>query len=494
MAAEEEQDRQVLTNSDSSVFVEGIVRHLRRTVRSGKTKPEAWRRLQLQGLLRLLVEREEDISRALAQDLRKSAYETYIFEISLAVEECKLALKKLRSWMAPQKVAGTVATFPSSGAIVPEPLGVALVISTWNFPFVLAVNPMIGAIAAGCAVVLKPSEIAPATSALLAKLIPLYLDTSAIQVVEGGVPEITTLLQQNWDKIFYTGNSKVGRIIMAAASKHLTPVTLELGGKCPVYIDSTANLKVALRRIAVGKWGNNNGQACIAPDYILAEDSIAPRVVDVLKETIVEFFGKDPKTSKDLSRIVNQFHFKRLMDLLNDSRTLGKIVHGGEQDAANLYIAPTVLYDVPLDVPIMTEEIFGPLLPIIKVKGAAEAIAFITERSKPLAFYVFTTDKTIAQLMVSEVSAGGIVVNDTCLQFVVPGLPFGGVGESGTGAYHGKFSFDTFSNHKAVLYRQEVGDVYARYPPHTKHKQKIIKSLLTGDFLGATLLLLGWRQ
>ncbi|KAG0556688.1 hypothetical protein KC19_11G071900 [Ceratodon purpureus] len=340
---------------------------VRAAYKSGRTRTPAWRVEQLNGIVRMLGECEGEILEALFADLGKPAHEAYVAEISLVRSSCKLAIKELKKWMTPVKVSGSVTSFPSSAAVVSEPLGVTLVISAWNFPFLLSVDPMIGAISAGCAMVLKPSEVAPATSALLAKLVPLYLDSSMIRVVEGGVEETTALLEQKWDKIFYTGSAKVGRIVMAAAAKHLTPVTLELGGKCPAYFDRSADLKVGLRRIAQGKWGNNNGQACISPDYILVDESIASELVDALKDIIEKFYGKDPKMSKDLARVVNASHYSRLTNLLDDPRVSSKIVHGGERDESNLYIAPTLVYDVPLETPLMLEEIFGPILPIMKV-------------------------------------------------------------------------------------------------------------------------------
>ncbi|RZS21801.1 hypothetical protein BHM03_00054491 [Ensete ventricosum] len=270
------------------------------------------------------------------------------------------------------QVATSITTFPSSAKVVSEPLGVVLIISAWNYPFLLSVDPVIGAIAAGNAVVLKPSEVAPATSSFFARILPDYVDNSCIRVVEGSVPETTALLEQKFDKILYTGNARVGRIVMAAAAKHLTPVVLELGGKCPVLVDSNVDIKfykVATRRIVVGKWGCNSGQACIAPDYIITTRSFAPKLVDALKITLEEFYGKDPLESADLSRVVNSNHFKRLMNLLDDEKVSGTVVHGGQRNEKRLRIAPTILLDVPGDSLIMKEEVFGPLLPIVTVSS-----------------------------------------------------------------------------------------------------------------------------
>ncbi|CAJ1974242.1 unnamed protein product [Sphenostylis stenocarpa] len=406
--------------------------------------------------------------------------------IGMLKNSCEVILKELKHWMTPEKVKTSIRTFPSSAEIVPEPLGVVLVISAWNYPLLLSLDPVVGAIAAGNAVVLKPSEIAPATSSLLAKLIEKYMDPSFVRVVEGEVDETTALLQQKWDKIFYTviagllGNGRVGRIMMTAAAKHLTPVVLELGGKSPVVVDSNINLKVATRRIIYGKWGLNNGQACISPDY-----------VNALKTELEECYGKNPMESEDLSRIVSSNHFARLSRFLNDDKVSGKIVYGGEKDEKKLRIAPTILLDVPRDSLIMGEEIFGPLLPIITVNKLEESLDLIISGEKPLAAYVFTTDKKFKEQFVKNVSSGGLLVNDTTLHLVVDTLPFGGVGESGMGAYHGKFSFDAFTHKKAVLYRSFAGDSSLRYPPYTDTKKRLMKAVVGGRILGIIRALLG---
>ncbi|KAK9270861.1 hypothetical protein L1049_026447 [Liquidambar formosana] len=379
-----------------------------------------------------------------ASDLSKPELEAFVSEVAMLKSSCRSALKELNRWMMPEKVKTSMTTFPSSAEIVSEPLGVVLIISAWNYPFLLSLDPVVGAIAAGCALVLKPSEVAPATSSLLAKLLEEYLDRSAIRVVEGAVAETSALLEQKWDKIFYTGNGRVGHIVMAAAARHLTPVLLELGGKSPVIVDSGINLQVAARRISGGKWGSNNGQACVSPDYIITTKDYAPKLIDALKHELENFYGKDPLESKDLSRIVNANHFARLMKLLDEDKVANKIVHGGQRDKTNLRIAPTILLDVPGDSLIMSEEIFGPLLPIL----------------------------TLA--------------DDT--------IPFGGVGESGMGAYHGKHSFDSFSHKKAVMYRSFFGDASARYPPYTPGKLRLLKALLSGSIFGIIRALIGWSK
>ncbi|XP_045829422.1 aldehyde dehydrogenase family 3 member H1 isoform X1 [Trifolium pratense] len=461
------------------------VKDLRTTFDSGKTRSYEWRISQLKALLELTEQKEQEIVKALYSDLSKSEAESFIQEISMLKNSCKTAIKELKHWMAPEKVKTSLTTFPSSAEIVSEPLGVVLVISAWNYPFLLSLDPVIGAIAAGNAVVLKPSELAPATSSLLTKLLAEYMDNSSIRVVEGAVDETSALLQQKWDKIFYTGNGKVARIVMAAAAKNLTPVVLELGGKSPVIVDSNSNinLQVATRRIIAGKWGCNNGQACISPDYIITTKDYAPKLVDSLKTELESFYGKNPLESKDLSRIVNSNHFARLSKLLDDDKVSGKTVYGGEKDESKLRISPTILLDVPRDSLIMNEEIFGPLLPIITVDKLEESFDVINSGPKPLAAYLFTNNKKLKEQFVKTISAGGLVINDTTLHLAVHTLPFGGVGDSGVGAYHGKFSFDAFSHKKAVLYRSFFGDASIRYPPYTKTKMRFLKALMTGGLL-----------
>ncbi|PKU73206.1 aldehyde dehydrogenase family 3 member H1-like [Dendrobium catenatum] len=471
-----------------------VVMGLRESFASGKTRSYEWRAAQLKGIIRMIDEKEENIMEALEADLSKPKLESFVHEISLAKSSCGLALKELKRWMKPEKVSSMLTAFPSSAEIVPEPLGVVLVISAWNYPFLLSIDPVIGAIAAGNAVVLKPSEIAPSISALFSTILPDYVDSSCIRVVEGSIPETTALLAQKFDKIIYTGNAKVGRIVMSAAAKHLTPVVLELGGKCPVVVDSNVDLKVTSKRIVVGKWGSNNGQACLAPDYIITTKSFAPKLVDALKVSIENFYGENPLQSEDISRVVNSNHFARLSSLLDDEKVSGKIIHGGQKDEKLLKIAPTLLLDVPDDSLLMQEEIFGPLLPIITVDKLEDCFDVINSKPKPLAAYLFSRNKKFEERFVKTVSAGGILINDTTMHFANPNLPFGGVGESGVGSYHGKFSFDSFSHKKAVLHRSFGGEVSARYPPYTPRKQKLLRALLTGDIIGLILALFGWPR
>ncbi|KAL6208300.1 hypothetical protein ACLB2K_019251 [Fragaria x ananassa] len=490
METAEEVQKAVFDSREAAAMVE----ELRGSYRSGKTRSYEWRVSQLKKLEKITEFHEQEIVEALRSDLSKPETESFVQEIGMLKSACKLAIKNLKSWMKPATAKTSMTTFPSSAEIVSEPLGVVLVISAWNYPFLLSLDPVVGAIAAGNAVVLKPSELAPATSSLLAKLLGEYMDSSSVRVVEGAVAETSALLEQKWDKICYTGNGRVGRIVMASAAKHLTPVLLELGGKCPVVVDFGINLQVASRRIIAGKWGCNNGQACVSPDHIITTKEFASKLVDALKSELDNFYGKNPLQSKDLSRIVNSNHYDRLTKLLDEDKVSGKVIHGGERDKSNLRIAPTILLDVPQDSLIMQEEIFGPLLPIITVDKIEDSFELITSGTKPLAAYLFTNNQKLKDYFVRNVSAGGLLINDTTLHLTVPTLPFGGVGESGMGAYHGKFSFEAFSHKKAVVYRGFFGDAAVRYPPYTKGKLTILKALVGGSLLGIIRALFGWSK
>ena len=446
---------------------------LRATYRSGATRPLGWRRQQLEALVRMLEENEGDFQAALATDLGKPVAEGYLTDIAYVISEAKMMLNNLKKWNKPQRVGTPLVAMPSKSRLVPEPLGVVLVIAPWNYPIQLLLVPVAGAIAAGNAVVMKPSEVSAATSAVLARLVPKHLDPSAISIVEGGVPETTELLEQHFDHIFYTGNGTVGRIVMSAAAKNLTPVTLELGGKSPVIVDSSANIEVAARRVAWGKF-LNSGQTCVAPDYVLVDKNIETRFIDALRSAITEFYGHDPKTSDSYGRIVSPRHFDRLTSMLND----GTVAIGGHSDASGRYIAPTVLTDVRTDSRIMSEEIFGPLLPIIPVSSLDEAVTFITDRPHPLALYVFAEKKDVIDRVLNETTAGGVTVNGTLLHLTNPNLPFGGIGESGMGGYHGESGVRLFQHMKPVLSRGTRIDPKIAYPPYTDKKLKLFRKIL----------------
>lgn len=439
----------------------------------GLTRPLAWRKHQLEQLVKMLEENESAFLDALATDLGKPRVEGFITDIAFVTSEVKAMIKNLKKWNRPERVGTPLVAMPGKSRLVPEPVGVVLVIAPWNYPIHLLLVPVAGAIAAGNAVVMKPSEVTSTTSALLATLVSKYMDSSAIALVEGGVPETTELLDQHFDHIFYTGNGSVGRIVMAAAVKNLTPVTLELGGKSPVIIDSSANLRVAARRIAWGKW-LNAGQTCIAPDYVLVEASVRDAFVDQLSTAITEFFGADPKSSESYGRIVSPHHFNRVSALMEG----GTAVIGGETDAEARYIAPTVLLNVDLNAQLMKEEIFGPLLPIIDVASTNEAISYINANPHPLALYVFTGEKRIAKEVVDRTTAGGVTVNGTIMHFSNPNLPFGGIGESGMGGYHGKSGVRLFQHMKPVLTRGTKMDPSIAYPPYTDRKAKIFRKVL----------------
>jgi aldehyde dehydrogenase (NAD+) len=450
------------------------VEALRSTFESGHTRSYEWRKQQLQALLAMVERETPAIAEALHQDLGKPRLESWMSESNEVVASVKFMLKNLKRWLKPERVATPLALQPGKSWIQREPLGLALIIAPWNYPLLLSLNPLAGAIAAGNCVLLKPSEVAPATSSLLARIVPQYLDTSAIAVLEGGVPETTEILAQRFDTIFYTGNGIVGRIVMEAAAKHLTPVTLELGGKSPCYIDESADLEVAAKRVVWGKF-MNCGQTCVAPDYLLVHERVHDRFTRMVADTVQTFFGATPEVSPDYGRIVNQRHLRRLLALLPGS---GNVLVGGRADESSRFFAPTVLTDVPADAPIMRDEIFGPILPVLRVDGVEQAVRFINERPKPLALYVFAGDRAIQERVVGHTSSGGALINHVVVHLAVQGLPFGGVGPSGMGAYHGRHSFDAFSHRKAVLKKPTALDATILYPPYTASKESWLRRLM----------------
>ncbi|KAL7844578.1 hypothetical protein SRHO_G00231170 [Serrasalmus rhombeus] len=443
------------------------VEHARKAFATGRTKSLEYRINQLKNLQRLIEERHKEIADALKKDLSRSEVGTSLYETVGLEGEIQQVIRNLSKWAAPRPAAKNLLTLSDQVYIQPQPLGVILIIGAWNYPWAVTIQPLIGAIAAGNAAVIKPSEVSVHTSKVMEELLPLYIDKEMYPVVTGGVSETQELLKQRFDHIFYTGNCAVGKLIMEAASKYLTPVTLELGGKSPCYIDKNCDLTIACRRIAWGKY-SNCGQTCIAPDYVLCDPSIQDRVIEEIRKCVKEFYTDDPKSCPDYGRIINQRHFKRVMALLKDST----LAVGGENDESQCYIAPTVLKDVKPEAKVMQEEIFGPLLPIISVSSVDEAIKFINEREKPLALYIFTSDNKLIQRMISETSSGGVLANDCLVHYSVSSLPFGGVGNSGMGSYHGKFSFDHLSHLKGCLIKQlkMEGANQMRYAPHTAKK------------------------
>jgi len=452
--------------------IEGRVAGLRSSFESGKTRPLAWRQGQLRALAQLVSEGADEILDALKQDLRKPALEAWSADIGFVKQDVKLTLKNLAKWTRPERVATPIHLRPAKSRIVREPLGVVLIIAPWNYPVQLLLGPLVGAIAAGNCAVLKPSEITAHTSGVLAKLVPRYLDPECIALFEGGVPETQAILAEHFDHIFYTGNGTVAREVMAAAARHLTPVTLELGGKSPCIIDRDADLEVAARRIAWGKF-MNAGQTCIAPDYVLVHQDREVELIDALRRTLREFYGEDPGRSPDYARIPNLRHHRRLAALLKD----GEVVVGGQTDEADGYIAPTVLRNPRPDSALMTDEIFGPILPVLAVPDVGAAIEYVNRRPKPLALYLFSNDAKTEEQVVATTSSGGVCVNSTLWHIANPRLPFGGVGPSGMGAYHGRATFEIFSHHKSVLTRGTRFDPRLMYPPYTRLKAALIKRL-----------------
>ncbi|XP_044106570.1 aldehyde dehydrogenase, dimeric NADP-preferring [Neovison vison] len=439
-----------------------VVQRARAAFNLGKTRPLQFRIQQLEALRRMIKEHEKDIVGALTADLHKNEWNAYYEEMVYVLEEIEYMIKKLPEWAADEPVEKSLQTQQDECYIHSEPLGVVLVIGTWNYPFTVTIQPMVGAIAAGNAVVTKPSELSENMANLLATIVPQYLDRDLYPVITGGIPETTEVLKERFDHILYTGNTAVGKIIMMAAAKHLTPVTLELGGKNPCYVDKDCDLDIACRRIAWGKF-MNSGQTCVGPDYILCDPSIQNQIVEKLKKSLKEFYGEDAKKSRDYGRIINSRHFQRVMGLMEGQ----KVAYGGTGDAATQYIAPTILIDVDPQSPVMQEEIFGPVMPIMCVRSLEEAIQFINQREKPLALYVFSLNDKVVKKVIAETSSGGVTANDVIVHISVHSLPYGGVGNSGMGSYHGKKSFETFSHRRSCLVRPLLDDesLKARYPP-----------------------------
>ncbi|KAE9614604.1 putative aldehyde dehydrogenase (NAD(+)) [Lupinus albus] len=477
--------------------MEKSIRELREYFKTGKTRSVTWRKKQLKGILDLVHDNESAMFEALYQDLGKHPVEAYRDEIGGVEKSANNTLSYVEKWMVPKKSSIPLVFFPAKGEVLSEPLGVVLIFSSWNFPIMLALDPLIGAISAGNVVVIKPSDQAPKCSNFLANIIPHYLDSNAVKVIEGGTNVCQQLLLHKWDKIFFTGSPRVASIVMTAAAKNLTPVTLELGGKCPAILDHFSNpsdFKLAVKRIVGGKWGPCSGQACIGIDYVLVEDKFSSALIELLKKIISKFYGENPIESKVISRIVNKQNFERLCNLLKDPLVAACIVHGGSVDEENLFIEPTILLDPPLNAQIMMEEIFGPLLPVITLNKIQESIEFINSRPKPLAIYAFTKDQTFKTKILSQTSSGSVIFNDTLVQFLCDTLPFGGVGQSGFGRYHGKYSFDTFSHEKAIMHRNLCLEIEPRYPPWNNFKLEFIRKAYRFNYFGLFLQMLGFNK
>jgi acyl-CoA reductase-like NAD-dependent aldehyde dehydrogenase len=459
------------TNETKAGIVNDIVSRQRTFFSTGQTRSLEFRLTQLKRLKQAIMQNEAAILAALKADLNKPELEAVLTEIGV-IKEMNDLIKHLHTWVKSKSVPVPLEQFPAWGRIEPEPLGVVLIIGPWNYPFQLMISPLAGAIAAGNCAVLKPSEIAPQTSRVVANLIKETFDSAYITVVEGGVEVSQAVLETKFDHIFFTGGTAIGKIVMAAAAKHLTPVTLELGGKSPCIVDTEIQVEYTARRIIWGKF-LNAGQTCIAPDYLLVDHRIKPALVEAMRQAVQEFYGADPAQSPDYARIVSTKHFARLERMLHE----GQVVIGGNTDAEQRYIAPTILDQVPLDAEIMQEEIFGPILPIIEYSILAEAIALINSKSKPLALYIFSRDKQFQERILAQTSSGGVCINDTIMQIAASNLPFGGVGDSGIGAYHGKTSFDTFSHYKSVMVKNFWFDLKWRYAPYAG-KLQLFKRLI----------------
>ncbi len=449
-----------------------VAADLRKVFETGRTRSVQWRLDQLAAIERLCDEQEPAIAAALAEDLGRPAHEAWLGDIASTKGEAAYARKHLRKWMRRRRQPLPLAQLPGRGWVQYDPLGVVLIIGPWNYPVYLSLGPLVAAVAAGNCAVIKPSELAPATSALLARLVPQYLDGDAIRVAEGDAQTTQDLLAQGFDHALFTGGTEVGRKIMAAAAPTLTPVTLELGGKSPVIVTADADLDVTARRLAWVKM-LNSGQTCIAPDYVLADATIADELVSKVVKVMAEFRRAEPDPSLP---IVNQRQFDRLVSLI--ASTTGTVVTGGDWNVDSLRIQPTVIVDpAPVD-PVMGEEIFGPILPVLRVDSIDAAVRFVNSRPKPLALYVFTGSQRRGREIIDSVPSGGAVINHIAMHCLVPQLPFGGVGASGMGAYHGRWGFETLSHRRAVLAKPAKPDPSLLYPPYTDRALRIMRKLM----------------
>ena len=441
--------------------------------RSGKTYSYPFRLAALQRLQNAVRKKEAAILAALKEDLGKGTTESYMTEVGFVLEELSFCIRHLKGWMRPRRVRTPLPLFPGRCRIYPEPLGVALILSPWNYPFQLCMAPLIGAIAAGCCAVVKPSELAPATAAVVKELLDGIFDSRHIRTILGGREETAALWSQPFDLIFFTGGERVGKMVMAAAAQNLTPVVLELGGKSPCIVERTADLRLAARRICFGKL-LNAGQTCVAPDYVLAQASIREPLIQELKKAMRDMLGEEPLTAPDYPHIISRGHFDRLTGLMQGQRLL----YGGETDPIGRRIAPALIDRPAPDAPVMQEEIFGPLLPVLSFDDLSDALRFVAERPRPLALYLFTEDKRSEKTVLQTLSFGGGCVNDTVMHLVTPHMGFGGVGTSGMGDYHGKRSFDAFTHYKSMLHQSTGMDPAIRYRPYTEKHARTLRRLM----------------
>ena len=457
--------------------MDDILQRCRTAFSSGKTKNVEFRLTQLKRLLQMYEERETDMINALDSDLRRPKQESLVVETEVLKNDIRHILYNLKDWFKPELPKKSFVNLLDDVEIINNPYGVVLVIGAWNYPLQLLLVPVASAIAAGNCVIIKPSEISTHCAKFVAEVLPQYLDNECYPVICGGPNETSELLNRRFDYIFYTGSTRVGKIVHAAANKYLTPVTLELGGKSPCYIDKSVELRTVVKRVLWGKM-INCGQTCIAPDYILCSKEIQDKFIAEAKIVLREWYGDNIKGSPDLSRIINLTNFQRLLNLLKS----GDIAIGGNYDTSERFIEPTILINVKPDEPVMQEEIFGPILPILTVENAYDAIKFINSRENPLALYVFTTEADVKDLFIGGTQSGGMCINDTIMHCAVDTLPFGGVGFSGMGRYHGKYGFDSFTYKKACLTKnlKSLGEFLAsgRYPPYSDRKSNLLNFLL----------------
>lgn len=440
---------------------------------SGITRSVQWRKSRLKALYAAIENYQEELFDALKSDLNKSPTEAFSTEIGLVLEEISFALKHISKWSKPKSVPSALLNFPSRSKIYCEPYGVVLILSPWNYPIQLALMPLVGAIAAGNCAVIKPSEESPASSKLLAEIIKSCFEPEFVNVVLGDKTASESLLKEKFDYIFFTGSPTVGKIVMKAAAENLVPVTLELGGKSPCIVDETVDIQVSARRIVWGKC-INAGQTCVAPDYLLVHKSVKEKLLAAMKKEICAFYTDSPENNSDYPRIINKRHFLRLCEYFND----GKIICGARANQQTLQIAPTILDDVNIEAPVMQEEIFGPVLPVITFEKIDEVIKFVSDRPRPLALYFFSSDKKQQRRILKTLSFGGGCINDTILHLASPYMPFGGVGNSGVGGYHGKSSFETFSHKKSVLHKGFFADLRFRYPPYSGVVLKLLRKIM----------------
>ena len=456
-----------------------IIRMQREFFRSGKTLEPGFRLGYLKKLRKAILDATAEIAAALAADLGKSGTEAYMTETGMVLSELSSAIGNIRRWSRPRKVRTPLAQFPAKSRIIPEPYGNVLIMSPWNYPFLLCISPLVSAVAAGNTAIVKPSAYSPATSAVIRKLVENVFPEEYVTVIEGGREVNSDLLEQKFDYIFFTGSKTVGKLVMTKAAEHLTPVTLELGGKSPVIVDRTADIEVSAARIVFGKY-LNCGQTCVAPDYILVHESISEQFTAACRKAIRRMFGENPLENPDYGKIVNRKHFDRLVAAMEECPP-GSVT-GGETDSEGLRIAPAIIRAGNIlasgDAAIFQEEIFGPLMPILTYNDMEDVIRYIAKRPKPLAAYIFTRERKMKKMLLQRLHFGGGCINDTIIHLATEQLPFGGVGESGMGRYHGKYGFDTFSHKKSIVEKSLRIDLPMRYQPYTSIKEKLIRIFL----------------